>query len=204
MIAAALAAFARVISGASVQWQQPVTGSRQRIWFGNHSSHLDFVLIWSALPPALRATTRPIAGSDYWGRGPIRRYVAGTVFRAILVERSDGAPTAERASATIQHIATQMGAEASIIVFPEGTRSFTGELLPFKSGMYHLCKLKPGVELVPVYLANLSRILPKGELLPVPLSGRVRFGEPLYLRDGESKEAFLTRARDALLRLRDS
>jgi 1-acyl-sn-glycerol-3-phosphate acyltransferase len=201
VIASALAAFARIISGASVQWKQSIAGQRQRIWFANHSSHLDFVLIWSALPPELRATTRPIAGSDYWGRGPIRRYVAGTVFNAILVERASGPPTPERATAAIEHIAAQMGSRDSIIVFPEGTRSQTGELLPFKSGIYHLCRLKPGIELVPVYLANLSRILPKGELMPVPLSGRVRFGYPMQLRDGETKEVFLTRARDALLAL---
>jgi 1-acyl-sn-glycerol-3-phosphate acyltransferase len=204
VIAGALAALARIISGASVQWQQSIAGNRQRIWFANHSSHLDFVLIWSALPPALRATTRPIAGSDYWGRGPIRRFVASTVFRAILVERSSGPPTPERAGVAIEHIAAQMGSESSIIVFPEGTRSLSGELLPFKSGLYHLCKLKPDVELVPVYLANLSRILPKGELLPVPLSGRVRFGDPMQLRDGETKDAFLARAREALLTLRNS
>ena len=204
MIAGGLAAFARMLSGASVRWTTPVTGARQRIWFGNHSSHLDFVLIWSALPRELRATARPVAGADYWGRGPIRRYVACNVFHAILVDRSDGPATPERASAAIDSIATQMGPGESIIVFPEGTRSRTGELLPFKSGMYHLSKRKPGVELVPVHLANLSRILPKGEMLPVPLHGRIVFGAPMYLEDGETKDAFLGRARAALLALKDA
>ena len=204
MIAGLLAGFARIVSGASVKWTTAIAGKRQRIWFGNHSSHLDFIVIWSALPRELRAMTRPVAGADYWGRGPIRRYVACKVFRAILVARSDGAPTPERASAAIDGIASQMGRDESIIVFPEGTRSMTGEMLPFKSGMYHLSKLKPGVELVPVYLANLSRILPKGEVVPVPLRGRIVFGAPIYLGNGESKDAFLSRARAALLALKDA
>jgi hypothetical protein len=69
---------------------------------------------------------------------------------------------------------------------------------PFRSGLYHLCRLRPDVELVPVYLENLHRILPKGEVLPVPLAGSITFGRPLYLKPGEGKDALLARARAAL------
>jgi len=202
MIAGALAAFARAVSGATVHWTQPLEGVRQRVYFGNHGSHLDFILIWASIPPHLRASTRPIAGADYWGGGPLRRYVACNVFQAILVERSAGPTTPERATQAIERIAEAMGDANSIIVFPEGTRSLNGELLPFKSGLYHLCRMKPHLELVPVYLANLSRILPKGELVPVPLRGRVVFGAPIRFDANEAKDAFLTRARNALVSLR--
>ena len=201
MIASALATFARLLSGASVSWTEPLGDARQRVYFGNHTSHLDFVVIWSALPKATRSRTRPVAGADYWNRGAIRRYLASRVFRAILIERG-GKGSPGQASAAITRIAAGMGDDCSIIVFPEGTRSTDGELLPFKSGLYHLCCLKPALELLPVYLANLNRILPKGELMPVPLLGRVVFGAPLRLQPGEDKAAFLTRARDALLALR--
>jgi hypothetical protein len=77
-------------------------------------------------------------------------------------------------------------------------------VLPFKSGLYHLCRLKPELELVPVYLANMNRILPKGEVLPVPLLGRVIFGKPMTIEPNEDKTAFLTRAREALLALKNS
>mgnify|MGYP001612888080 CR=1 FL=1 len=201
MIASALATFARLLSGASVRWAEPPGHMKQRVFFGNHASHLDFVIIWSALAPELRAHTRPVAGADYWNRGAIRRYLAGHVFRAILTERGDSG-SAEHAKVAIQGIAAGMGNDCSIIVFPEGTRSLDGQLKPFKSGLYHLCCLKPGLELIPVYLANLHRILPKGEIMPVPLLGRVIFGAPLSLQSGEDKAAFLARARDALLALR--
>jgi 1-acyl-sn-glycerol-3-phosphate acyltransferase len=209
MIGAALAAFARLISGASVHWTEPPhptkvpSSDRQRVYFANHTSHLDFVVIWSALPADVRARTRPVAGDDYWSRGAIRRFLSSRVFRAILIERSTAGSSVAHASRSIERIAEGMGDNWNIIVFPEGTRSMTGEVLPFKSGLYHLCRMKPELELVPVYLANMNRILPKGEVLPVPLLGRVIFGAPMKIRPNEEKSAFLSRARDALLALRD-
>lgn len=201
MIGPALAAFARIISGASVQWTVAPTGAPQRVFFANHTSHLDFVVIWSALPPALRVQTRPVAGADYWERGAIRRYLARNVFNAILIDRAAAGSSPATASRSIEQIAEGMGSNRNIIVFPEGTRSLNGEVLPFKSGLYHLCRMKPGLELVPVYLANMNRILPKGEVLPVPLLGRVIFGGPMHLAPDEDKQTFLARAREALLAL---
>jgi 1-acyl-sn-glycerol-3-phosphate acyltransferase len=83
MIAAALAAFARLVSGASVRWTAALEGERQRVYFANHTSHLDFVVIWSALQPAMRRRTRPVAGADYWERGAVKRFLSREVFRAM-------------------------------------------------------------------------------------------------------------------------
>ena len=202
MIATALAAGSRLLCGASVRWHCDPTETKQRIYYGNHSSHLDFVMIWSALPPRLRQSARPVAGRDYWQRGAVRRYLAGSVFRAVLIER--GQSTAASASAAIEHMAREMGTQYSLIVFPEGTRSLDGEVGPFKSGLYHLAQARPDVQLVPVYLENLNRILPKGESLPVPMMSRVIFGPVLPSNADEDKAGFLMRARDALLQLKDA
>lgn len=204
MIGRLLVVVAKVISGARAYWTHPPSDARQRVYFANHTSHLDFVVIWSALPPELRARTRPVAGADYWMRGRVQRYLSSKVFRAILIERPPPGASASPAAASrsIEAIASGMGSDQSVIVFPEGTRSLDGEVKPFKSGIYHLCRLKPELELVPVYLANLSRILPKGEVMPAPLLGRVIFGAPMRLEPGEDKSAFLSRAREALLALR--
>ena len=204
MIAGFLAFIARLISGATARWTALLEPGRQRVFFANHTSHLDFIIIWSSLPAAMRATTRPVAGADYWGKGPLRRFLSTKVFNAILIERhaAESGRALSAAARSIESIAAGMGDHFSIIVFPEGTRSRTGEILPFKSGLYHLLKLKPELEIVPVYLANMNRILPKGEVLPVPLIGRVIVGAPMNFDPTEDKHAFLTRARDAMLALR--
>jgi 1-acyl-sn-glycerol-3-phosphate acyltransferase len=206
MIATALAAGSRLLCGASVSWRCDPAATRQRIYYGNHSSHLDFVMIWSSLPPRLRQSARPVAGRDYWERGAVRRYLAGRVFRAVLIERGQAGPdkAAASARAAIEHMAREMGDRYSLIVFPEGTRSMDGEVGPFKSGLYHLSQLRPDVELVPVYLENLNRILPKGESLPVPMMSRVTFG-PAFSVDARADRAeFLLKAREALMQLKDA
>ncbi len=198
-----VAALAKLISGARVLWLDCRPDTRQRIYFGNHSSHLDAVIIWAALPPAVRALTRPVAAQDYWEKG-FRRFLSEQVFRAVLIPRA--APSGEKSFSAgreaLERMVEAMGERHSLILFPEGTRGTGEEVQPFKGGLYHLCGLKPGVELVPVYLENLNRILPKGEVLPVPLLSSVTFGPPLYLGESESKPEFLQRAREGLCRLR--
>jgi 1-acyl-sn-glycerol-3-phosphate acyltransferase len=204
MIARLLAFVARVISGVGEGGGSVlmVKGDPQMVFYANHGSHLDFMVIWSALPPQWRERTRPVAGADYWGKGPVRRFLARRIFKSILIERSHGTAVAG-AMAAIDQIADGMGRRHHLIVFPEGTRSLTGELLPFKSGIYHLAVRKPELLFVPVYLANMNRILPKGEVLPVPMVGGVSFGLPIQLQEGEDKHSFLARAREALVVLRD-
>ncbi|HEY6064679.1 MAG TPA: lysophospholipid acyltransferase family protein [Thermoanaerobaculia bacterium] len=201
MIAAVLATAARLVSGASVFFLDKPPDERQRVYFANHTSHLDFVVLWSVLPENVRPRVRPVAARDYWEKGALRRYLSEKVFRAIGIDRSGGG-SAVGARGTIDRLASEMGTTDSIIVFPEGTRGSGEEIAPFKSGLYHLCREKAELELVPVYLDNMNRILPKGELLPVPMLSRVIFGRRMTLEDGEPKPVFLERARAALQELR--
>ena len=203
MMDAIVSAMTRLVCGPAAVWHCDAHAPAQRIYFANHASHLDFVVLWATLPRAARRAVRPVAGRDYWERTRLRRYLAREVFRAVLVQRT-AAGTADRAAAAreaIDAMAREMGERTSLIVFPEGTRSATGEVGPFKSGLYHLGRAVPQAELVPVYLHNLNRILPRGEALPVPMLSRVAFGPPLRVEPSESKEAFLARARAAVLSL---
>jgi 1-acyl-sn-glycerol-3-phosphate acyltransferase len=203
MIAAALATASSLLCSTSVEWHCDPYSREQRIYFGNHSSHLDFVIIWSALPCGVRSRVRPVAGSDYWQRGIVRRYLAGRVFHAVLIPRTRGnGCRCDAAKASIQRMADGVGDRYSLIVFPEGTRGVDGEVGAFKSGLFHLSRLRPDVELIPVFLENLNRILPKGELLPVPMLSRVVFGPPLAPVPDDGKQEFLARAREAVVRLR--
>ena len=202
MIANALATASSLVCGTGVQWRCDPQSRAQRIYFGNHSSHLDFVIIWSALPGDARRLVRPVAGSEYWQRGVVRRYLADQVFHAVLIPRTQGLGCrCDAAKLSVGRMADEIGDRCSLIVFPEGTRRADGEIGAFKSGLFHLSQRRPDVELIPVFLENLNRILPKGEVLPVPMLSRVIFGSPLTRVSGEGKHEFLARAREALVQL---
>jgi 1-acyl-sn-glycerol-3-phosphate acyltransferase len=190
---------ARFLSGASVRWIDCQPDTCQRIYFANHTSHLDVILVWSALPHQVRRLTRPVAAKDYWDRGAIRRYVAKT-YNAMLVDRKE----IKVHQSPVDVMLREIGTTHSLILFPEGGRS-TGEMVgEFKSGLYYLSKKRPDLELVPVHIDNMNRVLPRGEFLPVPLLSCITFGPPMWLETGESKNVFLTRAREAVQRLKDS
>jgi 1-acyl-sn-glycerol-3-phosphate acyltransferase len=193
-----LVLLAKFLSGASVRWVDCQPDTCQRVYFANHTSHLDALVIWSSLPAHVRAVTRPVAARDYWRGGPIRRYCA-SLFNALLIDRKKIKVHQSPIDLMIREIADQY----SLIVFPEGSRSTSGEIGEFKSGLYYLNKKRPDLELVPVYLDNMNRILPRGEFLPVPLLGCITFGPPIWLEAGEPKVDFCRRAREAVCRLRD-
>jgi len=195
---AVLAVLSRAVTGVRPIWAGAAPRGRRRIYFANHASHGDFILVSTCLPPAERARTAAVAGADYWNAGPVRRFIAGRLLRTVLVERN----WVERTADPMQVMLGALDAGQSLIFFPEGTRNM-GEapLLRFRSGLYNLAAARPDVELVPCWIENMSRVLPKGALLPVPLLCRVVFGAPMALEAGEDRKAFLERARQALLAL---
>lgn len=202
LIARLIAALARVASGPSVRWVGDAPCQRQCIFFANHTSHLDVVVLWSVLPAAIRARTRPVGARDYWEASALRRFMATRVFRAVLVDRAGGSLAQLRAQ--LDQLLAALDAGDSLIIFPEGTRGSGREIAPFKSGLDYLARQRPDLDLVPVYLHNLERIMPKGEFLPVPQLSQVIFGPPMRHLDGETKAGFLTRARQAVVDLAPS
>lgn len=196
MIAAALV---RLLTGVQARWTGCLPESRQRIYFGNHVSNLDGPVIWASLPGPLRRATRPVAARDYWLGSPLRRWLACSVLNAVLIERKH----ITHENNPLRDMEAAIDAGSSLIIFPEGRRQDDedGGLLPFKPGIWHLAKRRPALELVPVHLANLNRILPRGDLLFVPLMAAATFGAPLQLADGEDKAAFLERCRAAVAAL---
>ena len=185
---------ARLITGAQGHWKGCPPKAEQRIYFANHQSHFDWVLIWAALPGDLRAVTRPIAARDYWTSSALKHWITREVFNAVYVTRQrtdDQDP--------LEPLADALKSGDSLVIFPEGTRGSKGEPQPFKSGLYHLAEQFPGVQLIPAWIDNVQRVMPKGEVVPVPILCTVTFGAPLARVDGEDKRDFLERARHAVL-----
>lgn len=252
----------RLLTGSQARWYGCPPKAEQRIYFANHQSHADLVMIWAALPQELRSITRPIAAKDYWTKTPFRQWITTAVFNAVYVDRVSGPPAAARApaegapAAPAQAPAAQPAAgpaptqgmlegfnasaattaapaaaqppaspEAlraalaeddplaplvralesgdSIVIFPEGTRGNGDEPQPFKSGLFRLAQMFPQVVLVPAWIQNVQRVMPKGEVVPVPILCSVTFGAPVELAPGEERRAFLDRARRAVIALRE-
>lgn len=189
----------RALTGAQARWQGCPPKAEQRIYFANHQSHADLVLIWAALPHELRSITRPIAAKDYWTKTPFKRWITTAVFNAIYVDRvktGDQDP--------LEPLIDALESGDSIILFPEGTRGNQEEPQAFKSGLYNLALKFPQVVLVPAWINNVQRVMPKGEVVPVPILCSVTFGAPLTLAEGEDRGAFLARARQAVIALKDT
>jgi len=193
-----LSLIARLLSGSSVRWIDCQPDDCQRVYFANHTSHLDAIVVWSALPANIRELTRPVAAKDYWSKTAVRRFMART-FNAMLIDRKE----IKVHQSPVDLMLREIGDTHSLIVFPEGGRSEGEQIGEFKSGLYYLCKKKPELEAVPVHIDNVNRVLPRGEVLPVPLLSCISFGPPIWLEAGENKTDFLTKARDALVHLRD-
>lgn len=191
-----LTGFVRLLVGAYPRWVGCGPEPAQRIYFANHTSHIDTMAIWAALPIRLRGRTHPVAAKDYWGSG-IKRYLATRALGAVLIDRARSDPNANPLAPLIA--ALERG--ESLIIFPEGTRGSSATPAVFKSGLYHLAAQFTHVQLVPVYLENLHRSLPKGAVLPIPMTCTVRFGAPIVLTPQESKESFLERARAEVIKL---
>jgi len=192
-----LATIARLITGAQGHWYGAPPKAEQRIYFANHQSHFDWVLIWAALPSDLRTVTRPIAARDYWTSSTLKHWITREIFNAVYVsrERSADEDPLEPLTEALRH-------GDSLVIFPEGTRGHTGDPAPFKAGLYHLAQAFPEVQLIPAWIDNVQRVMPKGEVVPVPILCSVTFGAPLALQAGEDKRAFLERARTAVIALR--
>ncbi|NUZ05714.1 lysophospholipid acyltransferase family protein [Piscinibacter koreensis] len=192
-----LAFLARLITGAQGHWYGCPPKAEQRIYFANHQSHFDWVLLWAALPRDLRAVTRPIAARDYWTATPLKHWITREIFNAVYVSRERSAD-----EDPLEPLLEALRNGDSLVIFPEGTRGHTGEPAPFKSGLYALAQAFPQVQLIPTWIDNVQRVMPKGEVVPVPILCSVTFGAPIELHAREERRAFLERARAAVVALR--
>ena len=192
-----LAFVARLITGAQGHWYGCPPKAEQRIYFANHQSHFDWVLLWAALPQDLRGVTRPIAARDYWTSSPLKHWITREIFNAVYVsrQRSDDEDP-------LEPLIDALRRGDSLVIFPEGTRGHAADPAPFKSGLYALAAAFPDVQLIPAWIDNVQRVMPKGEIVPVPILCTVTFGAPVVLQPGEERRAFLGRARQAVMALR--
>lgn len=190
----------RFLTAVRADWHGIEPVKKQRVYFANHVSNADMPMIWASLPPALRRDVRPVAAADYWLKNKLRAFVGPEVFNCVLVDRRPEARCAGHDP--MQNILDALDAGSSLILFPEGNRNMTEDpLLPFKSGLYNMGRARAHIDLVPTWIDNVTEIMPKGEVIPLPLICTVTFGAPIHVAEDEDKDSFLKRAADALVAL---
>ena len=167
------------------------------ILVANHSSHLDTASLLSLFPVSRLRRLRPCAAADYFERTPLVAFLSHTFFNILPIRRSGG----EGEEHPIQKMREALERGESLLLFPEGTRGRGREMAPFKPGIACLAEQLPQVPIVPAYLVNMGRALPKGEFLPVPFFCEVRIGAPLRLSG--TRAEMLDAVRAAVEALRD-
>jgi len=185
--------FMALFIGLRVRGRERIPRSGQFILIANHSSHLDTVSLLSLFKITRLRRVRPVAAADYFERNAIVSFLTKTIFNILPIARKD--ITAENHPVRRMQEALESG--QSLILFPEGTRGSGGEVGPFRSGIAHLIEKMPAVPVVPAYLVNMGRSLPKGEFIPVPFFCEVRLGEPRLI-NGTRQE--IIRALEAAVR----
>lgn len=190
----------RFLTAVRADWRGIEPVNKQRVYFANHVSNADMPMVWSCMPPNIRRNVRPVAAADYWLKNKLRAFVGPEVFNCVLVDRRPEAR--DENHNPMQNILDALDDGSSLIIFPEGNRNMGEDpLLPFKAGLYNMGLARPDVDLVPTWIANVTDIMPKGEVIPLPLICTVTFGAPIHVENGETKDAFLTRASGALVGL---
>lgn len=194
LTAFAITRFSWLITAVQGFWPDGVPDQRQAVYFANHTSNGDTILLWSVLPAPLRHRTRPVAAAEYWLNHPVKKFIGEQVFNCVLIQRDP----AMRTQDPIAQMVDALDEGFSLILFPEGTRNTEPRMLPFKPGLFHLAQQRPDIPLIPVWIENLNRVLPKGEVIPLPFICTVHFGKPMARFPQEDKADFLARAQAAV------
>jgi len=188
-----------VFIGRRAQGRQWLSGPGPFVLLANHSSHLDTVSLLSLFPLRRLREIQPVAAADYFERNRLVAWFSHTFFNILPIARRRITPE----NKPIQRMLAQLRAGKSLIIYPEGTRGSGEEIGPFRPGIAHLLEQAPRLPVIPVYLVNHGRCLPKGEWLPVPFFCEIRIGPPQVF-SGRNRREKLERLRSAILSLKNA
>ncbi|MBO0719525.1 MAG: 1-acyl-sn-glycerol-3-phosphate acyltransferase [Blastocatellia bacterium] len=172
------------------------------VLIANHASHLDTICLLSLFQLTRLREIQPVAAADYFESNRLIAWFSRTCFNILPIPRHNLSPR----NNPVRRMLAQLQVGKSLIIFPEGTRGQGSDIAPFRPGVVHLLELMPGLPIVPAYLVNSGRCLPKGECFPVPFFCEIHLGPPLIFRGDVNgdREEILELLRGAVCQLGDS
>ena len=191
--------FLRILIGLRYYNNKSLKNIKQFILIANHNSHMDTMAIMSAIPSRFIHRVHPIAARDFFGNNLFQRILMRYLVNATLIRRDREDPNRD----PINDMNKMLSKKRSLILFPEGTRGIPGIMSSFKAGLGYLVQNNPEIDVIPVYLNDVYKTLPKGKKLILPNNCSITFGEPIKFKSFEMAD-ILDTAEKAILKLKNN
>lgn len=186
-----------MVLGTNVRRPEWLPQQGPAIIVSNHNSHLDVFALMNVLGLRRLRYVRPVAASDYFLKGRLRRWFSTQIIGIIPIDRDNVKRI--HGKHPLEPIAEVLADKGIVLLFPEGTRGEPERLDEFRTGVAHLARRHPQVPITPVFMHGLGKALPKGEALLVPFFCDIVVGPPLDSTLGKQEfMASLSRAMRAL------
>lgn len=180
--------FLKVFIGLKYVNEKTLKNKKQFILIANHNSHMDTMAIMSAIPSRYIHKVHPIAARDFFGGSLFKKILMRYLVNATLIQRDRDDPEND----PIDSMDKMLKKSRSLILFPEGSRGVPGVMTKFKKGLGYLIQRNPEIKVIPVYLDNVYKILPRGKNLILPYNCSIKFGDPIQFKSMEMEDILLS------------
>ena len=191
--------FLRIFIGLQYFNNKSLRNIKQFILIANHNSHMDTMALMSAIPSRFIHRVHPIAARDFFGGSLFSRILMRYLVNATLIRRDREDPDRD----PIDDMDKMLKKQRSLILYPEGSRGIPGKMSNFKRGLGYLVQRNPNINVIPVYLENIYKTLPKGKKLILPYNCSIKFGQPIKFNSLEMEDILKTAERE-ILKIKES
>ena len=180
--------FLKIFIGLKYVNEKTLKNKKQFILIANHNSHMDTMAIMSAIPSRYIHKVHPIAARDFFGGSLFKKILMRYLVNATLIQRDRDDPEND----PIDSMDKMLKKSRSLILFPEGSRGVPGVMTKFKKGLGYLIQRNPEIKVIPVYLDNVYKTLPRGKNLILPYNCSIKFGDPIQFKSMEMEDILLS------------
>ena len=191
--------FLRIFIGLQYFNNKSLRNIKQFILIANHNSHMDTMALMSAIPSRFIHRVHPIAARDFFGGSLFSRILMRYLVNATLIRRDREDPERD----PIDDMDKMLKKQRSLILYPEGSRGIPGKMSNFKRGLGYLVQRNPNINVIPVYLENIYKTLPKGKKLILPYNCSIKFGQPIKFNSLKMEDILKT-AEKEILKVKES